>query len=90
MHSLNYVPALTEEPKLEVVSRLSSGILLDPLILWDTRVVTGLGHKYSHSLGPWFEPRKGTIRLWYRRYQVEYPLVGDGAANTTGASAPAG
>jgi len=62
-------------------------------ILWDTRVVTGLGHKSSHSLGPWFEPRRGArgkIRLWYRRYQVEYPLVGDGAENTTGASDPAG
>jgi len=22
-------------------------------------VVKGLGHKSSHSLGPWFEPRKG-------------------------------
>jgi len=29
------------------------------VVLWDTRVVTGLGPHSSHSLDPWFEARTG-------------------------------
>jgi len=77
----------------EGISKCLAGRRTAPVphgVLWATRVVTGLGHKSSHSLAPWFEPRKGEDPAMLQALPSGVPPGGDGAADTTRASAPAG